>query len=85
MMDLLLQIVVAPDTNQTRLDLAQVHIICDVSMGMCNCTCVCVCVCVRACVCVCVYVCVRQVYYIYVHNYACIYDRLVYSGLMIKK
>ena len=31
MMDLLLQMVVAPDTNETRLDLAQVHI-CDVPM-----------------------------------------------------
>lgn len=46
MMDLLLQIVVAPDTNQTRLDLAQVHIICDVSMRMCNCSGVCLCLCV---------------------------------------
>ena len=31
MMDLLLQMVVAPDTNETRLDLAQVRI-CDVPM-----------------------------------------------------
>lgn len=35
MMDLLLQMVVAPDTNQTRLDLAQVHI-CDVPITRIN-------------------------------------------------
>ena len=54
MMDLLLQIVVAPDTNQIRLDLAQVHTYLQcVHDCVCACACVCVCACVRVCVCAC--------------------------------
>ena len=40
MMDLLLQMVVAPDTNQTRLDIAQVHVcVNNVWPSVCMCAC----------------------------------------------